>query len=113
MRNTHLHYHRRSGGGRNPERQPCVYLLASRRNGTLYVGLTSNLTQRLWQHKSDLTEGFTRRYGVHTLVRYEGHDTVESAIAREKAIKEWKRAWKLALIEKSNPQWRDLYEELT
>jgi putative endonuclease len=78
----------------------------------LYVGVTSNLAQRVWQHKSDLVEGFTERYGVHTLVWYEVHATMESAIAREKAIKEWKRAWKMALIEKSNPQWRDLYEEL-
>ena len=111
-----MRQHRRSGeepapgsiGGRNPEKHPCVYLLASRRNGTLYLGITSNLIQRVWQHKSDLTEGFTRRYGVHTLVWYEGHDTIESAIAGEKAIKEWKRAWKIALIGKSNPQWRDL-----
>jgi putative endonuclease len=76
------------------------------------VGVTSNLTQRIWQYKSDLVEGFTERYGVHTLVWYETHSTMESAIAREKAIKEWKRAWKMALIEKSNPEWRDLYEEL-
>ena len=76
------------------------------------MSVTSNLAQRVWQHKSDLVEGFTKRYGVHTLVWYEVHATMESAIAREKAIKEWKRAWKMALIEKSNPQWRDLYEEL-
>ena len=78
----------------------------------MYVGVTSHLARRVWQHKSDLVEGFTKRYGVHTLVWYEVHDTMESAIAREKAIKEWKRAWKLALIEKVNAQWRDLYEEL-
>ena len=112
MKNTPLHHRRRSGGGRNPEWQPCVYFLASKRNGTLYVGVTSNLVQRVWQHKGDLSEGFTKRYGVHTLVWYEGHDTMESAIAREKAIKGWKRAWKMALIEKSNPPWHDLYEEL-
>ena len=76
------------------------------------MGVTSNLTQRVWQHKSDLVAGFTARYGVHTLVWYEAHGTMESAIGREKAIKNWKRAWKIALIEKSNPQWRDLYEEL-
>jgi putative endonuclease len=76
------------------------------------VGVTSNLTQGVWQHKSDLAQGFTQRYGVHALVCYEGHDTMESAIAREKRIKGWKRAWKTALIEKSNPLWRDLYEEL-
>ena len=107
-----MHYLRRSGESRNPERQPCVYLLASRRNGTLYIGVTSNLAQRTWQHKSHLVEGFTKRYGVHTLVWYEVHASMESAIAREKAMKEWKRAWKIALIEKSNPQWRDLYEGL-
>ena len=97
---------------RNRERQPSVYLLASRRNGTVDVGVTSSLAPRVWQHKSDLVEGFTHRYGVHTLVWYEAHLTMESAIAREKAIKEWKRAWKIALIEASNPQWHDLYGEL-
>ena len=95
--------HRRSGGGRNPERRPSVYLLASTRNGTLYLGITSNLTQRVWQHKGDLAEGFTKRYAVHTLGWFEGHDTMVSAIAREKAIKGWKRAWKIRLIEESNP----------
>ena len=103
--------HRRSGAGRNPERQPCVYLLANRRNGTLYVGVTSNLIRRVWEHKNDLTEGFTKRYQVHTLVWCEVHDNMESAITREKAIKGWRRAWKIGLIEKSNGQWRDLYEE--
>ena len=93
-------------------KQPCVYILASRRNGTLYVGVTSNLPQRVWQHKNNAVAGFTSRYGVHTLVWYESHETMESAIVREKAIKEWKRAWKLALIEKSNPAWRDLYKDL-
>ncbi len=88
---------------------PCVYLLASRRNGTLYVGVTSNLVQRVWQHKEGLVDGFTKRYGVKLLVWYEVHATMASAIAREKAIKEWQRAWKLALIEKSNPDWVDLY----
>ena len=109
-----MYHRRRSGGGRNPAWQPCVYLLTSRRNGTLYLGVTSNVTQRVWQHKSDLAQGFTQRYGVHTLVWYEGHDTMESAIAREKTIKGWKRAWKIALIEKSNPQWSACggYEEL-
>ncbi len=91
---------------------PCVYLLASRRNGTLYVGVTSNFVQRVWQHKSDLVEGFTKRYGVHDLVWYEAHETMESAITREKAIKGWQRAWKIALIENDNRQWRDLFEEV-
>ena len=79
----------------------------------MYVGVTSNLPQRVWQHKGDLSGGFTQRYGVHTLVWYEGNDTMGSAIAREKSIKGWKRAWKIALIEKSNPRWSDLYEELS
>ena len=91
-------------------KQPCVYLLASHKNGTLYTGVTSNLVQRIWQHKNDQTDGFAKRYGVHLLVWYEMHDAMESAIAREKAIKEWKRAWKLELIEATNPQWFDLYD---
>ena len=68
--------------------------------------------QRIWQHKNDFVEGFTKRYGVHTLVWFEGHESMESAIAREKAIKEWKRVWKVELIEKGNPPWRDLYDEI-
>ncbi len=91
---------------------PCVYILASKRNGTLYLGVTSNLVQRIWQHKNDFVEGFTKRYGVHTLVWFEAHESMESAIAREKAIKEWKRVWKVELIEKGNPAWRDLYDEI-
>jgi len=89
---------------------PCVYMLASQRNGTLYVGVTSNLVQRVWQHKEVLAEGFTKKYGVKLLVWYERHETMESAIAREKAIKEWQRAWKIKLIEQANPAWDDLYE---
>jgi putative endonuclease len=94
------------------ERQPCVYLLASKRNGTLYAGVTSNLGKRVWEHKNNVVEGFTKKYKVHTLVWYEVHETMESAIRREKAIKDWKRAWKLNVIEEMNPQWRDLYEDL-
>ncbi len=90
-------------------KQPCVYILASRRNGTLYVGVTSNLIQRIWQHKNNLAEGFTKKYGVHTLVWFEPHETMESAIGREKVIKGWQRAWKIALIEEKNSQWCDLY----
>ena len=93
-------------------KQPSVYLLTSRRNGTLYVGVTSDLIQRIWQHKNDLVDGFTKRYGVHTLVWYEVCPSMDAAMAREKAIKEWKRVWKIQLIESSNPEWRDLYEEL-
>ena len=91
---------------------PCVYILASRRNGTLYVGVTSNLPQRVWQHKADLVEGFTSRYGAHDLVWYESHETMASAIAREKAIKKWRRQWKVRLIKGANPSWRDLYEDI-
>lgn len=93
-------------------KQPCVYLLASKRNGTLYVGVTSNLPQRVWQHRNHLVEGFTRRYGVDRLVWFELHETMLSAIAREKAIKDWRRAWKLELIEKQNPEWKDLFDTL-
>ena len=93
-------------------KQPCVYMLASKRNGTLYVGVTSNLLQRVWQHKNDLVSGFTKRYGVHTLVWYEVHETMESTITREKAVKRWKRDWKIQLIQRDNPSWRDLYDDL-
>jgi len=89
-----------------------VYILASKRNGTLYVGVTSNVIQRVWQHKNNFVEGFTKRYGVNMLVWYEICGTMDVAIAREKAIKEWKRAWKIRLIEEANPEWRDLYREL-
>ena len=91
---------------------PCVYILASKPNGTLYIGVTSDLIQRIWQHKSNLVKGFTERYGVHRLVWYEVHESMESAIQREKAIKKWNRAWKIELIEKNNPTWRDLYNEI-
>jgi putative endonuclease len=93
-------------------KQPCVYILASQRNGTLSVGVTSNLVQRVWQHKSDLVEGFTKEYGVHVLVWYETHETMESAITREKTLKGWQRKWKLDLIESANPAWRDLYGDI-
>ncbi len=94
------------------ERQPCVYMLASKRNGTLYVGVTSNLCKRIWQHKNDLVEGFTRKYKVHILVWYELHTSMEFAISREKVIKKWRRQWKLDAIESANPDWKDLYEDL-
>ena len=94
------------------QRQPCVYLLASKRNGTLYAGVTSNLKKRIWEHKNDLVKGFTSQYAVHILVWYEMHETMLSAIQREKAIKNWKRAWKIKEIETHNPFWRDLYPDL-
>ncbi len=94
------------------EKQPCVYILASRKNGTIYIGVTSNLIKRVWEHKNDSVDGFTKKHGVHTLVWYEVHETMESAITKEKAMKEWKRRWKLNAIEKLNPDWRDLYCDL-
>ena len=92
--------------------QPCVYILASRRNGTLYVGVTSMLLKRVHEHKTGAVSGFTRQYHVHQLVWFEQHATMEAAIAREKAIKGWKRKWKLELIQKQNPYWHDLYDAL-
>jgi putative endonuclease len=90
-------------------KQPAVYILASKRNGTLYIGVTSDLVKRIWEHKNNLVEGFTKRYNVHQLVWYELPESMESAIEREKRLKEWKRKWKLELIESSNPNWQDLY----
>jgi len=90
-------------------RQPCVYLLASKQNGTLYTGVTSNLLKRVWEHRNNSVEGFTKKYSVHTLVWYEIHETMESAIQREKVIKNWKRSWKIKVIEETNPNWGDLY----
>ncbi|HSB80124.1 MAG TPA: GIY-YIG nuclease family protein [Candidatus Methylomirabilis sp.] len=93
-------------------KHPAVYILASRRNGTLYIGVTSDLVKRIWEHRNNMVEGFTKRYGVHQLVWYELHDNMEAAIQREKRLKDWKRAWKLELIETTNPGWRDLYQTL-
>ncbi len=93
-------------------KQPAVYILASKRNGTLYVGVTSDLVKRVWGHRNDIVEGFTKRYGVHQLVWYEMHEGMESAIVREKQLKEWKRKWKLELIERTNPNWKDLYSTI-
>jgi putative endonuclease len=94
------------------ETQPCTYILASKRNGTLYTGVTRYPIQRVWQHKEGLVRGFTKRYGVHQLVYIEMHDTMSAAITREKQIKEWKRAWKIELIESVNPEWCDLYDDI-
>ena len=90
------------------EFQPCVYLLASRRHGTLYIGVTSDLRARVVQHREGLILGFTSRYGVRRLVWYEVHDTMDAAILREKRLKEWRRAWKIELIEARNELWDDL-----
>jgi putative endonuclease len=94
-------------------RQPAVYILASGRNGTLYVGVTSNLVRRVWQHRNHALQGFTTRYDVTVLVYYELHDTMQSAITREKHIKKWNRAWKIELIQKANPGWADLWDEIS
>ena len=94
------------------ERNPCVYVLASGRNGTLYIGVTSDLVKRVWQHKGKFVSGFSATHTVDRLVWFEMHVTMESAILREKALKKWKRAWKLELIEAENPEWEDLYTSL-
>ena len=90
----------------------CVYILASRRNGTLYIGMTDDLVRRVWMHREGVLPGFTKEYSVKTLVWYELHETRESAFARERAMKKWNRAWKIELIQKMNPEWRDLYDDL-
>lgn len=94
-------------------KQPCVYILASKRNGTLYIGVTSKLIKRIWEHKNDLVPGFTQRYRVHYLVYFEQAADMLSAIAREKQLKKWNRQWKLNLIEQTNPGWTDLYTSLS
>lgn len=93
-------------------KQPTVYILASQRNGTLYIGVTSDLVKRVWEHKNDLVEGFTKKYHVHHLLYFEQHQDMVNAIAREKLLKKWNRAWKIDLIEKNNPQWRDLWPDI-
>jgi len=93
-------------------KQPAVYIIASKRHGTLYIGVTSDLVKRVWEHKNDLVEGFTKKYGVHDLVYFEVHGDMESAITREKQLKKWHRGWKIELIEKNNPTWRDLWSEI-
>jgi putative endonuclease len=107
--------HSREGG--NPDdlgmsKQFYVYILASERNGTLYVGVTSDLTKRIWEHKNKLVKGFTEKYGVDKVVYYEVHTDAENAILREKQIKKWNRSWKLRLIEGKNPVWKDLFDEI-
>ena len=89
-----------------------VYIMASRKNGTLYIGVTRNLIKRVYEHKNDLVKGFTQKYQIHDLVYYESTTSVSAAIAREKQLKAWHRPWKIALIEKFNPLWKDLYEDI-
>jgi putative endonuclease len=93
-------------------KEPAVYILSSKRNGTLYVGVTGDLQTRTWIHKYESVEGFTKKYGVHRLVYHELHPDMISAITREKQIKKWNRAWKLELIEGHNPEWKDLWDEI-
>jgi putative endonuclease len=92
-------------------KQPCVYLLASKRNGTLSIGVTSDIVRRAWEHRTGQIEGFTKHYGVHRLVLGEFHESMADVIAREKRLKKWRRVWKLELIERDNPSWHDLYDE--
>jgi len=89
-----------------------VYILASKRNGTLYIGVTSDLVRRVYEHKNDLADGFTKKHAVHDLIYYEVFETIENAIIREKQLKKWKRGWKLKMIEKKNPDWKDLYADI-
>ena len=90
-----------------------VYMLASKKNGTLYIGVTNNLLKRIYEHKNNLVAGFTQKYNVHSLVYYEVYRNILDAIAREKRMKKWKRKWKIELIEQSNPNWEDLYDSLS
>ena len=94
------------------QKEPAVYILASKKNGTLYIGVTSNLSQRIYQHKHNLVAGFTNKYNVHQLVYYELHATMEEALTREKQLKKWNRPWKINLISEKNPEWSDLYPEI-
>lgn len=93
-------------------KQPAVYMLASQPNGALYTGVTNDLVRRVWEHKNDTIDGFTKKYGVHRLDYYELHASMIEAIRREKQIKKWRRAWKIELIEKENPEWRDLWPSI-
>ncbi|MCY1271759.1 GIY-YIG catalytic domain protein [compost metagenome] len=94
------------------ERHPFVYILASKRNGTLYIGVTADLVRRAWEHRTNAAEGFSQRYGVHQLVYYEQHVSMLEAIAREKRLKKWRREWKIDLIESFNPDWQDLWPSI-
>lgn len=94
-------------------KQPAVYILANKKNGTLYIGVTSDLVKRIWEHKRDLIKGFTKRYKIHNLVWYELHNNMDTAIEREKNMKEWQRDWKIKVIEKDNPNWKDLYDSIS
>jgi putative endonuclease len=103
---------RRESIGLRIMKQPCVYILASRKNGSLYIGVTSNLIKRVWEHKNHQVEGFTKKYGVSVLVYFEMHQDMSAAIVREKQLKKWRRQWKVRLIEENNPGWNDLFYSL-
>lgn len=93
-------------------KSPCVYILANKPNGTLYIGVTSDLVSRAWQHREGLAKGFSKTYELKRLVSFEWHETMPDAISREKQLKKWNRAWKVSLLEKENPHWRDLWEDI-
>jgi putative endonuclease len=111
--NINLSFRRRpESSKKSVNKHPAVYILTNKRNGTLYTDVTSDLVKRVWEHKNDIVAGFTKRYNVHQLVWYELHESMESAILREKRLKDWKRSWKLKLIERTNPDWQDLYDSI-
>ncbi len=112
FRYNYLYCHSRAGGNPAPSMQYYVYILASERNGTLYIGVTNDLVKRVYQHKQDVVNGFSKKYSTHTLVYFELAEDSLSAITREKQLKKWERNWKLSLIEKGNPGWKDLYDDL-
>lgn len=93
-------------------KQPAVYILASKRNGTLYIGVTSDLRKRIWEHRNGVVEGFSKKYDIHKLVYFEQFEDMENAIIREKRLKKWQRAWKIKIIEENNPNWDDLWEQI-
>ena len=103
---------KRESTGPGMQKSPTVYILASKRNRTHYIGVTSDLVKRVWEHRHDLVDGFSKKYSVHRLVYFEQHGDMASAISREKQLKKWNRAWKIALIQKGNPEWRDLWENM-
>ena len=94
------------------EKQPATYILANKKKGVLYAGVTSNLVKRIWEHKQHLADGFTKKYHLHKLVYFELHEDMLEAVVREKQIKKWRRDWKVGLIERENPEWRDLYNDI-
>ena len=94
------------------EKSPCVYIITNKKNGTLYIGVTSNLIKRMWEHRKKIIDGFSKKHKLQQLIYYELHETLDSAITREKQLKKWNRQWKLRLIEENNPNWNDLYFSL-